>query len=56
MKRNSDPDRLAERPPQSRRSQRQLANQHTGTSIPMIERAYMRFIPAALQEKLAAEA
>jgi len=26
----------------------------TGTSIAMIERAYMRFIPAALQEKLAA--
>jgi len=32
------------------------ANQHTGTSIAMIERAYMRLIPAALQEKLAAEA
>ncbi|MGA7538981.1 MAG: site-specific integrase [Steroidobacteraceae bacterium] len=28
--------------------------QQTGTSIAMIERAYMRFIPAALQEKLAA--
>lgn len=28
--------------------------QQTGTSISMIEKAYMRFIPAALQEKLAA--
>ncbi|MGH8259010.1 MAG: hypothetical protein ACREUG_04900 [Steroidobacteraceae bacterium] len=28
--------------------------QQTGTSIAMIERAYMRFIPAALQQKLAA--
>jgi len=28
--------------------------QQTGTSIAMIERAYLRFIPAALQEKLAA--
>jgi len=27
--------------------------QQTGTSIAMIEKAYMRFIPAALQEKLA---
>ncbi|PYY20740.1 MAG: hypothetical protein DMG62_22210 [Acidobacteria bacterium] len=27
--------------------------QQTGKSIAMIERAYMRFIPAALQEKLA---
>jgi hypothetical protein len=26
----------------------------TGTSLVMIERAYLRFIPSALQEKLAA--
>jgi hypothetical protein len=26
----------------------------TGTSLAMIERAYLRFIPAALREKLAA--
>lgn len=28
--------------------------QQTGTSIAMIEKAYMRFIPVALQQKLAA--
>ena len=28
--------------------------QQTGTSIAMIEKAYMRFIPAALQQKLEA--